>query len=80
KRFHALQGETAFGKTLTFSLPILALHKTNPGKYIHFLAVPYQSLKVASINKLRKLNLQVEDIKILESPEAKNKIKSINVL
>lgn len=57
----ALQAPTAFGKTLTYVLPMLVLKKTMPGRYIHFVAVPYVSLKIATINRLRSYGLDAVD-------------------
>ena len=80
RKFLALQAPTAFGKTLTYVLPILTLHKVDPGHYIHFLAVPYEALKISSIKKLRSYNLIVEDINILKESEVNLKSKKVNVL
>lgn len=80
KKFHALQAETAFGKTLTYALPILTLHRSAPGGFVHFLAVPYQSLKVTAIKKLENFNLKAADINVLRGEDVTNKIAGVNIL
>lgn len=65
----ALQAPTAFGKTLTYVLPMLVLKRTRPGRYIHFVAVPYVSLKVATVNRLRSYGLDAVDSRFVHNAE-----------
>ncbi|QLG70072.1 hypothetical protein HG535_0A00110 [Zygotorulaspora mrakii] len=76
----ALQAPTAFGKTMTFVLPMLVLKRTRPGKYVHFVAVPYVSLKIATMQRLEEVGLAVADLKLLGSAEWKSKLKNTDVL
>lgn len=76
----ALQASTAFGKTLTYLLPIMVLKKSRPGKYVHFIAVPYVSVKIATIQRLQQAGLVVADLTLLTSTDLRSKLKSIDVL
>ncbi|QLG72925.1 hypothetical protein HG535_0D06370 [Zygotorulaspora mrakii] len=76
----ALQACTAFGKTMTYVLPMLVLKKTRPGKYVHFIAVPYVSLKIATIQKLKDVGLQAADMAVLISSDRKSQLRNTDVL
>ena len=80
KKLHILQSSVNFGKTLTYILPILSLHRSHPGKYIHFAVMPYENHKSALIAKLKNFNLIVEDINILTKSEAYYKVTNVNIL
>lgn len=61
-----LQAPTAFGKSSTFILPILTLKRCSKLHYVHFVCVPYQALKLATITKLERGGLVVKDISFLK--------------
>lgn len=49
-----------------YSLYILAINKIESGCFIHFSAVPYETLTVSSMMNLYYNNLVIEDINILK--------------
>lgn len=77
---HVLQTRTIFSKTLMYSLYILAINKIESGCFIHFSAVPYETLTVSSMMNLYYNNLVIEDINILKGCGIHLKTKNINVL
>lgn len=77
---HVLQTRTIFSKTLMYSLYILAINKIESGCFIHFSAVPYETLTVSSMMNLHYKNLVIEDINILKGCGVYLKTKNINVL
>lgn len=77
---HVLQTRTIFSKTLMYSLYILAINKIESGCFIHFSAVPYETLTVSSMMNLYYNNLVIEDINILKGCGVYLKTKNINVL
>lgn len=66
RKLLTLQAATAFGKTLTFLLPMMVLKKLQPETFVHFVGVPYESLKMATIEKIQKSgDLVARDISML---------------
>lgn len=66
RKLLTLQAATAFGKSLTFLLPIMVLKKLQPETYVHFIGVPYESLKMATIEKVHRCgDLVARDISML---------------
>lgn len=74
----ALQAPTAFGKTMTYLLPMLVLKRTRRGRYVHFIAVPYVSLKLATIQRLQEAGLCAADISMLKAYDVESRICSID--
>lgn len=75
-----LQAATGFGKSLSFILPMMVLQKTRPGKYVHFVGVPYEALRLATENKLRKAGLVVENINVVGTVSGNSKVQGADVL
>ncbi|CCF59416.1 hypothetical protein KAFR_0G03830 [Kazachstania africana CBS 2517] len=80
ERLLALQAITAFGRSLTFILPVLALKRKQPGKYVHFVAVPYESLKMATRTKLENAGLVVGETGMLTDLHAEANLSGVDVL
>ena len=80
KKMLTLQAATAFGKSLTFMLPMMVLKKNRPGKYVHFVGVPYESLKLATIAKLQRAGLIARDIKMVSHESYKMYLHDTDVL
>lgn len=59
---------------------MMVLKKSRPGKYVHFIAVPYVSLKIATIQRLQEAGLEADDLALCSSTEVKRKLKSTDVL
>lgn len=75
-----LQAATGFGKSLSFILPMMVLQKTRPGRYVHFVGVPYEALRLATENKLRKAGLTVENVNIVGTFSGNAKVQQADVL
>ena len=80
KRLLTLQATTAFGKSLTFMLPMMVLKKTRPGRYVHFVGVPYESLKLATMAKLERAGLTARDIQVVHHESYKMYLHDTDVL
>lgn len=79
RKIVGLQAVTAFGKSLTFILPMMVIKKCLKEHHINFVCVPYQSLKMATIKKLEKGGLNVQDITLFSRSDVTSILSSVDV-
>ena len=79
RKIVGLQAPTAFGKSLTFILPMMVLKKCSRYHYVSFVCVPYEALKVATITKLERGGLIARDVGALLSGDDQSLVPSVDV-
>ena len=79
RKVAGLQAPTAFGKSLTFTLPMMVLKQRSKFHYVSFVCVPYEALKIATIKKLEKGGLIARDIGRFTSGDNRTEVASADV-
>ncbi|QID84848.1 hypothetical protein GRS66_007382 [Saccharomyces pastorianus] len=80
RKLLALQAPTSFGKTVTYLLPMMVLAKTRPGKFIHFVSVPYVALKTATMKRVQQAGLVAADSSALGAIDFYTQVVTIDVI
>ncbi|CCK71424.1 DEAD/DEAH box helicase KNAG_0G03680 [Huiozyma naganishii CBS 8797] len=74
-----LQAATAFAKSLTFLLPMMFRAAERPNQYLHFIGVPYEALKRATVKKVAQTGLRVALVTELLRPAPLQYIRDTDV-